>query len=197
MAPMPAAGMLLTGGASRRMGTDKATLVLEPGGETLAGRTARLLAATTRPAIEVGPGHSDLPTAAEEFPGGGPLHAIVAGVGLLDRLGGDDAVIVVATDLPFLTATLLGWLAAHPSGRSVIPVAAGRPQTLCARYTRADLRRAAGLTRSGTASMREFVASIEPLLVGEDEWGPAARDHRALIDVDTREDLEMVRRTPR
>jgi molybdopterin-guanine dinucleotide biosynthesis protein A len=194
---MPAAGMLLTGGASRRMGTDKATLVLAPGGETLAQRTARLLAATTRPAIEVGPGHSNLPTAAEGSPGAGPLPAIVAGLMLLDRLGGEDAVIVVATDLPFLTEDLLGWLAAHPSGRSVVPVAAGRAQTLCARYTRSDLRHAAGLTQRGAASMREFVASIEPLLVGEDEWGPAARDRRALIDVDTREDLEMVRKTCR
>ena len=56
---MTPAGILLTGGASRRMGTDKATIVV--GGETLARRTARLLSAVCDPAVEVGPGASDLP----------------------------------------------------------------------------------------------------------------------------------------
>jgi molybdopterin-guanine dinucleotide biosynthesis protein A len=175
------------------MGADKATLVTGPGTESLARRTARLLAAATDPAIEVGPGRTDLPSIADERPGAGPLYAIVTGLTLLDGLGSADPVLVVATDLPFLTATLLTWLVSHPDPRSVVPLAGGRPQTLCARYARGDLRRAANLTGSGRASMRDLLAVIQPLLVGEDEWAPAAVDPRALIDVDTREDLAMVR----
>ena len=66
------AGVLLTGGASRRMGTDKARLVVD--GETLAARSARVLAAVCEPVIEVGPGVSGLPAVEEE-----PRHAAFRG----------------------------------------------------------------------------------------------------------------------
>jgi molybdopterin-guanine dinucleotide biosynthesis protein A len=196
--------MLLTGGASRRMGTAKADLVLVPGTETLARRTARLLAATTDPAIEVGPGYTDLPSVADDLAGAGPLHAIISGLRLLDDLTKNDLtkndlsrdypVLVVATDLPFLTPHLLAWLAAHPGPSSVVPMAAGRAQTLCARYPRSDLRRAAELTREGKESMRDLLAVIRPVLVGEDEWARVALDRRALFDIDTPEDLYAARR---
>ena len=75
------AGVLLTGGASRRMGTDKARLVVN--GETLAARSARVLTAVCDPVVEVGPGVSGLPAVLEEPPGAGPLVALLAGVGAL------------------------------------------------------------------------------------------------------------------
>ena len=78
MGPMTAAGLLLTGGASRRMGHDKATC-LSWQARTLARRTARLLAATTTPTFEIGPGHSGLPRVTEDPPGAGPLAAVAAG----------------------------------------------------------------------------------------------------------------------
>jgi molybdopterin-guanine dinucleotide biosynthesis protein A len=196
---MPAAGMLLTGGASRRMGTNKADLVLVPGTETLARRTARLLAATTDPAIEVGPGYTDLPSVTDDVAGAGPLHAIISGLRLLDDLTKNDLnrdypVLIVATDLPFLTPNLLAWLAAQPGSSSVVPVAGGRAQTLCARYPRSDLHRVAELTREGKKSMRDLLAVIQPVLVGEDEWARVALDRRALFDIDTPEDLDVARR---
>ena len=46
-------GLLLTGGASRRLGTDKATIVWQ--GETLAVRAAVVLAQVCAPVLEVGP----------------------------------------------------------------------------------------------------------------------------------------------
>ena len=48
------AGILLTGGRSRRLGVDKATLVLD--GETLAQRAARRLGAVYDPVVEAGDG---------------------------------------------------------------------------------------------------------------------------------------------
>ena len=47
-------GLLLTGGRSRRLGADKAGLVLD--GETLAHRMAARLAAVCDPVLEVGRG---------------------------------------------------------------------------------------------------------------------------------------------
>ena len=54
--------LLLTGGASRRMGTDKATIEFR--GETLAARAARVLAEVCDPVIEVGTGVTRLPVGA-------------------------------------------------------------------------------------------------------------------------------------
>ena len=95
--------MLLTGGASRRMGRDKAGLLV--GGVTLAERTAQLLLGVVETAVEVGPGVSGLVSTREEPPGEGPLVAIVEGRRTLRALGHDGAVLVVACDLPLLNTS--------------------------------------------------------------------------------------------
>jgi molybdenum cofactor guanylyltransferase len=192
---MKVAGMLLTGGASRRLGVDKSGL--DVGGGPLAPRTARLLRSVTSPAIEVGRGYSALPLVADPEPGQGPLPAVTFGWAELRRLSWDGPTLVLATDLPFLTEGLLTWLAGHPSRRSVIPCDGEQPQTLCARYGAADLDRAAELYRAGVRSMRDFTAAIEPLLVGPAEWQAIAGHPHALLDVDTPSDLERARRAMR
>ncbi len=192
---MPAAGLLLTGGASRRMGQDKAALRAIETGESLAGRTARLLAAVTSPALEIGPGFTDLPAIVEAQRGEGPLVAIAAGRGELCRRGWDGPALVVATDLPRLTLELLSWLVEYPSPTSVVPVALGIPQPLFARYSAADLDRAVVLSATGRRSMRDLLDGADALLVGPEQWQPAARNPDALDDVDT--PAELARRMPR
>ena len=151
MGAMPAAGLLLTGGASRRMGQDKAALAATGTGETLAGRTARMLGAVTSLALEIGPGSQRPAGVVEVQRGGGPLAAVAAGRRELCRRGWDGPAVVVATDLPRLTPALLTWLAEHPSRASVVPVALGVPQPLCARYSARDLDRAVVLAGHGPA----------------------------------------------
>jgi len=124
------AGILLTGGASRRMGTDKATLVI--GGEALAVRTARVLAGVCDPAVEVGGGASGLPFTREYPAGGGPLAALRAGS---EFLGAQGPIVVVACDLPRLTESALRRIADRPGAGSVVPVVAGREQWACARWS--------------------------------------------------------------
>jgi molybdopterin-guanine dinucleotide biosynthesis protein A len=190
---MAAAGLLLTGGASRRMGQDKAALIHPEDGQPLARRLAARLLCATSPAIEVGPGRTDLPTAVEDPPGMGPLAAVVAGQRSLDSLGWSGPVLVVATDLPRLTPSLLVWLAGHPSPRSVVPVANGVPQPLCARYAAADLVTAASLVAAGARAMRDLLASIDAVFVGPELWARAAGDPDALVDMDTPADLALLR----
>jgi molybdopterin-guanine dinucleotide biosynthesis protein A len=190
---MGAAGLLLTGGASRRLGQDKGALVLGGGTESLAHRTGRLLEEVAQPALEVGPGLSGLPALVEDPPGLGPLAAVAAGVCRLETLGWSGPVVVVATDLPLLTRGFLVWLAGHPSARSVVPVLGGVPQSLCARYAPEDLERAVHLAGAGRRALRDLLDGIEPLLAGPEVWGPAAGDADALLDVDTPADLARVR----
>ncbi len=189
---MKVAGMLLTGGASRRLGVDKPGLDVGEG--PLAERTARLLGSVADPAIEVGRGYSALPLVADPEPDRGPLAAVTFGWAELRRLSWRGPTLVVATDLPLLSEGLLLWLASHPSTRSIIPFDGDQPQPLCARYQAADLDLAVELYRAGGRAMKDLTAAIEPLRVQPDEWQAAAGHPFVLLDVDTPADLERARR---
>jgi molybdopterin-guanine dinucleotide biosynthesis protein A len=187
MSTMDVAALLLTGGRSRRMGRDKAILVV--GGQTLAGRTATLLAsAATGPVIEVGAGVSGLPLMIDDRPRVGPLGAVASGRTELRRLGWSGAALVVATDLPRLDAAFLRWLAGHPFDGSVVPVADGQPQWLCARYDPTALDAAEGLVGAGRSALRELGAVGAALLVDEASWSGVAAPG-ILADVDQPADL--------
>jgi molybdopterin-guanine dinucleotide biosynthesis protein A len=189
---MGVAGLLLTGGASRRLGQDKGALVLAGTTESLAGRTGRLLALVADPALEVGPGRSGLPARPEDPPGAGPLVAVAAGTRRLRALGWTGAAIVVATDLPNLTPEFLIWLSSQPSPRSVIPMLDGIPQTLCARYAPADLDLAVELATSGRSAMRDLFDRMDAELAGPDRWEAAAGHPDVLRDIDTPADLARI-----
>jgi len=176
------AGVLLTGGASRRMGTDKARLVVN--GETLAARAARALSAACDPVIEVGTGASGLPVVQEDPPGAGPLVALVAGAG---ALGNPRMVVLLACDLPFVEVPLLRLLVEWPGTGTVIPVVEGRFQYACARYGAAALDEARTALRAGVSSLRA-VAGSDCSYLSSEVWGSVA-EARAFSDVDTPDDL--------
>jgi molybdopterin-guanine dinucleotide biosynthesis protein A len=120
VAPIP--GLLLTGGASSRMGVPKATLVV--GGESIADRAAARLLQVCDPVVEVGPGYSSLRRVDEDQPGRGPLAALVAGA---DAVGTGGPLLLLACDLPFVTEALLGRLVGWEGTDTVVPVdSAGR-----------------------------------------------------------------------
>ena len=180
-------GLLLTGGASRRLGFDKAELRL--GGERLADRGARVLRDVCDPVLEVGPGRSPLHVVDEPSPGEGPLVALVAGAQVLRRTGGDGSVLLLAVDLPFAESSLLAWLASHPADGSVVPTdAAGEPQPCCARYSVDALATAASLVATGKRSLRALLEATPTELVGPDQWRQVAEPN-ALDDADTPEDV--------
>src|ERR1700756_5992850 len=101
-----AAGGVLAGGRSSRMGTPKAAL--EWHGSTLLRRTAGILArATGGPVVVVRAHGQDLPTlpkgtlvADDPREGKGPGQGIAAGLGALR--GRADTAFVSSTDMPFL-----------------------------------------------------------------------------------------------
>jgi molybdopterin-guanine dinucleotide biosynthesis protein A len=173
------------------MGSPKAALRFE--GESLARRTARLLESATCPTVELGPGFSGLRRVPDAEPGQGPLAALAGGVEDLEAHGWRGPVVVVATDMPFVSGRLIAWLAEYPGCGSVVPTDGGRPQTLCARYGWADLEVAIALSRRGKRAMRDLLEGIEPAYPGPEEWMPAAGDPRVLTDVDTRDQLEAAR----
>lgn len=127
------AGLLLSGGASRRMGYDKASIMV--GGESAAVRAARLLTSVVDPVWEVGPSHCNLPHVVENPESSGPVSAVAAGWKELSAVGHRGSVLVLACDLPLMTTELLRWLVEVPTEGSVIPFVDGRLQPLCARWS--------------------------------------------------------------
>lgn len=191
---MSAAGLLLTGGASRRMGRKKAMIPSGHGGrDPLARRTAGLLCAATEPVIEVGPGYSGLPCVTEDPPGAGPLAAVAAGARELLRAGWRGGAVVLATDLPMLDPALIEWLVSHPDPRSIVPVVGGRAQPLCARYDRAALDAAVTLSDRGARAMRDLLGEVEHVLAGPEQWGAAGIAEVWFSDVDTPAELAATR----
>jgi molybdopterin-guanine dinucleotide biosynthesis protein A len=169
------------------MGRPKPTI--EWRGERLADRAARVLETACDPVLEVGPGYTRLPAVAEDDPGAGPLTALDAGLRALDAAGaGGRPVVLLACDLPFVRAGLVALLAEWPGDGTVVPLADGHPQVLCARYGTDAIAAVGRLVASGTRSLRALVETVEPAFVGEDQWRAAGVVH-AFADVDTPADL--------
>ena len=182
-------GLLLTGGASRRMGVDKAELLRT--GERLVDRAARVLTEVCDPVLEVGPGRSSLPAVREPTPGEGPLVALVAGAAALAARGASGPLLLLAVDLPFVESPLLAWLADRPGTGTVVPVAGGEPQPCCARYGPDAVATAARLAATGVRSLRVLLAAGVVELVAEEEWRTVAAA-TALDDVDTPDDVDRL-----
>lgn len=153
--------VVLAGGAARRLGgTDKPALAV--GGRMLLDRVLAACSGADRTVV-VGPRR---PTALpvrwtrERPAGGGPLPALAAGLDALTGDGRPGAVVVLAADLPFLTAStvtaLTGALAAAAGACEgvLLSDSGGRDQPLVAAYLTEPLRRELALlgTEHGTLS---------------------------------------------
>ncbi len=132
-------GVVLAGGAGRRLGGAKATTPLA--GRPLIAYPLDALRAVLGDVAVVAKAGSPLP----ELPAGvarwtepdAPRHPLAGIVAALGRAG-TRFVVVLACDLPFVSADLVRALAeAEPRGRmALLARAGGRPQPLCARYER-------------------------------------------------------------
>ena len=133
-------GFILVGGASRRMGTDKAQLTL--GGSTVLERVAHELAAVASSVTLVGARKDygvSLPNVADFHEAYGAL----GGIHTAMTVAKADWILVVACDLPFVTSRLFECLVSNltASRDAVVPIQAdGRPQPVCALYRRETCR---------------------------------------------------------
>jgi molybdopterin-guanine dinucleotide biosynthesis protein A len=114
---MRALGLVLAGGQSRRMGTDKALLTL--GGETLLARALRRLGPQVEGlAISANmPINAEYPILADEVADQGPLGGVLAGL-VHAKSQGFSHLVTVAVDTPFFPDDLAARLAA--SGPRVV-----------------------------------------------------------------------------
>jgi len=183
------AGVVLTGGRSRRLGVDKATLLLD--GETLAVRAGRRLGHVCAPVVEAGDGVSGLPAVRERPLGTGPLAALAAAGAWLREHGHHGPALLLAVDLPRVDEPFLRWLRDRPGASTVVLRVDGRLQPVCARYGPDALLAAQSLVAGGVRALHEVFDVVDHDVVEEDEWCVATgRD--TFVYVDTPADAEQL-----
>jgi molybdopterin-guanine dinucleotide biosynthesis protein A len=190
------AAAVLAGGASRRMGRDKATLAVA--GVELASLALAAAARVADPVVLVAPeGHPARRLAAAPVtdPGEGPLAALAAALAALDA----DHVLVLAGDHPGLRVELLAHLAGLADRGEAVACRRGpRLEPLVAVYRRAPalaLARARLADPAGDRSLAGLLAGLRTLVVEEAQWRPLDPDGRSFVDLDDPADLEAWDRT--
>jgi len=183
--PDALSGALLLGGASRRMGSDKAWLAWD--GEPAATRAARLLAGHCREVLLVG-GAAPPGTPGRRIPDPpGPRCALRGLVGAL-AAAHHAHVLVLAVDLPLVTPALLRALAPHAGDEAVVPRGARGPEPLCALYRReAALAPARAALATGRLSLRTLLARLRVRWLGPETLAALDPSGRALWNVNTPE----------
>lgn len=177
---------VLLGGASSRMGRDKARLELA--GEPLATRTARLADALFEEVLLVG---GDPPPEAPGRRVPDPPGPTCALRGVVAALGAATAprVWIAATDLPFLSPDLVLGLVAYPAADAVVPRTADGIHPLCAVYRREPaLEAAREALAAGQLAIRAALEKLEVTYLEGADLALADPDGRALTNVNTPED---------
>lgn len=184
-------GFILAGGASSRMGADKAHLRL--GGRTLVGRAAEALGAVCASVSLVSSkpdaGAFGLPIVPDVFAGRGALGGLHAALAHARA----PWVAVLSCDLPFASGALLGRLASlrAPDAEAVAPLQLdGRPQPVCALYARAAcLPAAAELIGADELRPRALLARLRTRWVAPEEWADLAGSEHFFLNLNTPDDF--------
>ena len=184
--------VILTGGKSSRMGSDKAQLPVCSG---------RSLACTLADRFSVfGPvvfsvdekdrfPSGAYPQAEDRFPGLGPLNGIFAAFSAPDH---EDAALLMATDMPYASPALALQLAHRLTKNDdacVIRRRDGRPEPLFAIYRSSCLGAALECMRAQRRSLRAMLAGCSVRYVAEDEL-PGWDLDRLLFNMNTPTDYD-------
>ncbi|MGW4636329.1 NTP transferase domain-containing protein [Nocardia sp. NPDC004415] len=183
-----AEAIVLAGGRASRMGgVDKPAIVV--GGRSMLA-VALDAVGKCGAVVVVGPQRPELASTIgqvrEAPPGSGPVAAIASGLAALPREGAP-WVVVLAADMPFLTADTVDELLRHAAGSSADAVfaidAAGRPQYLVGVWRRTALAAAVAALDSPVNQPMKAIVPTDPLLVELPDTG----------DCDTEDEVRRAR----
>jgi molybdopterin-guanine dinucleotide biosynthesis protein A len=185
-------GALLVGGTSQRMGRDKAHVALA--GEAVATRLARLLAELCEEVLLVG-GDPPADAPGRRVPDVEGPRCALRGLASALAAAHTERVLVLATDLPFVSEALLLALVAWPEADVVLPRDPGGSQPLCAVYRREPALRAASrrLAAGERLALHELLAELEVRTLPQDVLAALDPDGSALSNLNTPEDLARAR----
>lgn len=185
-----AAGLVLCGGASRRMGRSKADLPF--GDETLLERVVRILGAVLNPVIVVAGPTQVVPPGMivvhDTEAWAGPLAGLANG---LAALRGAEIAFATGCDCPFLTPEIIGTMTDNcPSSGAAVANFGGAIQPLPAAYHVGSRHVAATLLARGERSLRSLLDGIAISHISESRMRLVDPDLAAFAPLNTPLDYE-------
>jgi molybdopterin-guanine dinucleotide biosynthesis protein A len=190
---MLSAAILAGGRATRYGGQDKSALVVD--GRTIFDRQVAELSQIAGEILLVGGTMSPEMPPLDKRPGVTPIADLRPGCGPLGGLHAaltaaqGDVVIVVACDMPYVSAALLAYLAAlagEPGGfTAVVPQTERRYHPLCAAYTRAAVEPIERRLAAGRLTMTDLLADVRLRVVAAHEIARFGNPHQLLANVNT------------
>ncbi len=187
----PLSGIVLAGGGSRRLGTDKAKLTF--GGRTLLEIIVdRLSSVCQEIVVATGPRSAqditklNLQVVEDSVPGAGPLAGVQAGLTATTT----EFSLVVACDMPFLSRDLLEYMAGLPRRyQALVPLAADGWHPLHAVYARSSLPAMEALLGQGIYSMEELRSRLRVQALSEKELRQHDPHGLSLFNLNNSQDL--------
>ncbi len=195
------AGIVLVGGRSRRMGSNKALLAL-PGEAplTFVERLTSLLAELCTEVLLVARDQAGSEEYAcflrrtsvrvvhDQVPDEGPLMGLYSGLQAMEA----SHALVLAVDLPCVRPELLAWLRAFPlDDRALVPLVQDTPQVLLARYTRSFLPLISACLAEGRRDPRALLDRAPICLLAEEQVRAVDPDLRSFLNVNTPADFQQ------
>lgn len=181
--------VLLTGGASRRMGTDKASLIVA--GEPMVKRLARHLLSITPDVTLMGPHRVEgCRTAPDDHAHLGPLNALARFEPRASK------VFVLACDVPLFDPRLVAMLDSQlqQEDDAVVPLWQGTPQPLCALYRDRAFGELRLLSKLGENRLMPWLNQIAARYVPSESLAHEGLDPRCVAGADTPEAFEALLR---
>ena len=187
-------GIILIGGLSTRMGSDKALLPVE--GSTLLQYCINTISqvvdeivvvnAPDRAAPEI---HSDIPLVFGEdrLADEGPLIGMAAGLALANH----SISIVTAVDMPLIRSQLLELLIKKIDNKHkwVVPIADGRPQPLCSVLSTSSLSIISAKILEGVRAPMALADDLNAYMLKENEWKEVDPNGQSFKNINTPEEF--------
>lgn len=189
-------GVILAGGASRRMGSNKALLKI--GGQTLIERVYATMAALFPDVVIVTSTpqtYAFIPcrTVADIYPGAGSIAGLHAGL----NASSSGRIFVAACDMPFLNPALIRMLCQNfGEFDAVVPLnSCGLREPLHALYARSALVPLQQAIEQGDKSILHLLDRLQTRLVTNDDVRLIEGAEESFRNVNTREEFDLARET--
>jgi len=188
----PISIIVLAGGASQRMGVNKALLTFD--GQTLIERVVHTLRPLADDVVII----SNTPElyanlrvrqASDVFVGAGPLAGLHAGL----QAANEAWSFLVACDMPLVDQRLVRYMSLLTLGHdAVVPCAARQAEPLHALYHKACLPHIERRLMEGERRMISFFSDVHVRFVEPDEWSVIDPDGHSFLNANTPEDWQRL-----
>ena len=180
--------LILAGGDSRRMGQDKANMLLD-GRSLLEHVTATMRESFPKVMVSVRQLRAGVAMrqVCDEQADAGPLAGLIAGLARAEM----PWVFAVACDMPFISVPVVERLANYRGKhQAVVPMVGGHPQPLAAFYATNSLDVMRASLATGDKSLRGMLKKLDVRYVSEAELRECDPQLRSFFDLDTPQDYQ-------